>query len=80
VIIVDQKTSEIEEACRVLKYQPDIVEFQTFVREDAPDVHAYLFEPLHVTERVAEKSRKGVEGKRPLPKHRSIDRAIVVKK
>jgi hypothetical protein len=44
VIIVDQRTPEIEEACKVLKYQPDIIEFKTFIREDAPNVHAHLFD------------------------------------
>ncbi|HVP92568.1 MAG TPA: hypothetical protein VMS94_02365 [Acidobacteriota bacterium] len=46
VVIIDKKTSEVEEACRVLKCQTDIVEFNTFVRENAESVHAHLFEPL----------------------------------
>jgi predicted transport protein len=46
VIIIDQKTPEVQEACRVLKYQTDIIEFKTYVRENAETVHAYLFEPL----------------------------------
>jgi hypothetical protein len=47
VIMIDQKTSEVEEACQVLKYQTDIVEFRTFLREDAENVHAHLFEPIY---------------------------------
>ena len=46
VVIVDKKTPEIEEACKVLNYPLDIIEFQIFRREDAQTVHAYLFEPL----------------------------------
>jgi len=30
VIVIDQKTPEVEEACQVLKYKTDIVEFKTF--------------------------------------------------
>jgi hypothetical protein len=58
VIIIDLKTSEVEEACRVLKYQTDIVEFQTYVRENAEKVHAHLFEPLFEFERVKEEGEK----------------------
>lgn len=29
------------------KYQTSIVEFKTFVREDAKNVHAHLFEPIY---------------------------------
>ena len=50
VIIIDQKTPEVEEACQVLKYRTDIVEFKTFVRENAENIRAHLFEPLHAFE------------------------------
>jgi predicted transport protein len=70
VIIIDEKTSDVEEACQVLKYETDIVEFKTFVREGAENVRAHLFEPL----RVAEKPKPG--GKReeraPTPEHYRI--------
>jgi predicted transport protein len=46
VIIIDQKTPEVEEACRALNYRTDIVEFKTYVRENAESVHAHLFDPL----------------------------------
>jgi predicted transport protein len=58
VIIIDEKTSDVEEACQVLKYETDIVEFKTFVREGAENIRAHLFEPL----RAAEKPKLG--GKR----------------
>jgi predicted transport protein len=50
VIIIDKKTAELEEACYSLRYQPDIVEFKTFVREDDQNIRAHLFEPIHPTE------------------------------
>jgi len=56
VIIIDEKTSEIEEACGVLKYRTDIVEFKTYVREDDPNSYAHLFEPLSQAEEI-EKSK-----------------------
>jgi hypothetical protein len=50
VIVIDQKTPEIIDACRALKYQPHIIEFKTFIREDAANIHANLFEPLYEAE------------------------------
>lgn len=49
VIIIDKKTTELEEACYSLRYQPDIVEFKTFVREDNQNIRAHLFEPITIT-------------------------------
>jgi hypothetical protein len=56
VIIVDEKTKQVEEARRPLKYDTHIIEFKTFVREDAPSVHAYIFKPLY--EAVKREERK----------------------
>jgi hypothetical protein len=50
VIIIDEKTDELEEACNSLKYQPYIVEFKTFVREDNQNIRAHMFEPIHPIE------------------------------
>ena len=52
-VIIDEKTEEAKEAIRALKKlgHIDVVEFKTFVREDAPNVHAHLFEPIHAPER-----------------------------
>jgi len=52
VIVIDKKLPEIEEACRILKYQTDIVEFKTYVREGAEDIRAHLFEPIWVTKKI----------------------------
>jgi predicted transport protein len=50
----------VEKASKSLKKLADteIIEFQTFVREDAPNVHAHLFEPLYVVEEISEKGTK----------------------
>jgi len=58
VVFIDRKTKEVEEACQVLKYHTSIHEFKTFVREDAPNVRAHLFEPLYVLEEDAGKREK----------------------
>jgi len=57
VIVIDEKTAEVEEATRVLKYHTDIIEFKTYVRENAEAVRAHLFEPLHA-EKLPVKVRK----------------------
>ena len=46
VILIDEKTSETEDACHIFKYPTEIIEFKTYVREDAENVHAHFFEPL----------------------------------
>jgi len=66
IVIVDKKTSEIEEACKVLKYQPSIVELKIFSREDAENVQAYLFEPVSIVEKAIEKAK---EGEKLTPRH-----------
>jgi hypothetical protein len=59
VIIIDQKTPEVQEACQVLKYQTDIVEFKTYVRENAETVHIHSFEPLYAVQKSYGKRGKG---------------------
>jgi hypothetical protein len=58
VIIIDEKLPELDEACRVLKYHTDIIEFKTYAREDAENVRIFQFEPLYVTEG----GKRGKEG------------------
>ena len=43
VIVIEEKTRELEEACQSLAWQPRIVEFKTFQREDAHQVHVHSF-------------------------------------
>ena len=50
VIVIDQKTAELEEATQVLKYHTDIIEFKTYARENAENIRAHLFEPLYTYE------------------------------
>jgi len=48
-LIIDEVTPEVDKASKSLKKlaNTEIIEFKTFVREDAPNVHAHLFEPLY---------------------------------
>ncbi len=47
VVIIENRTQELDEALDLLKYSPiKIIEFQTFRRVGAEAVHAHLFEPL----------------------------------
>ena len=55
VIVIDQKTPEVESACKVLGIT-DIIEFKTFAKENDPKTHAYLFETLSDSRTVREKS------------------------
>ena len=48
IVIIEDKTQELDEALDLLKYSPiKIVEFQTLRRVGAEAVHAHLFEPLY---------------------------------
>jgi len=48
VVVIDQKTKELEEACNSLPpIEKYIVEFRIFERVDAGIKNAYLFEPLY---------------------------------
>jgi predicted transport protein len=60
----------VEKASKSLKKlaNTEIVEFKTYVREDAPNVHAHLFEPLYAVEKITVKGKE-VEGERILPEH-----------
>jgi predicted transport protein len=60
VVVIDNKTPDVEEACGALKYKPDIVEFKTFVGENGSSVHAHLFEPLSMLESTAKEDKRSV--------------------
>lgn len=51
VIIIDNKEDKLIEACENLRITPTIREFKTFLRENAPAVHAHLFEPIYSVDR-----------------------------
>jgi predicted transport protein len=64
VIVIDQLTDEVREVCRFLdKFDTHVIEFQTFVRDDAETVHAHLFEPLQVGPITRAEKKEGI--KRP---------------
>jgi predicted transport protein len=69
VVIIDQRTSETEEALQNLNPIPSIVEFRTYIRKDALNVRAHLFEPLYAAEKPLGKPTDRGEGKRPVPEH-----------
>ena len=45
--MINEKKPELEEATHVLNYRTEIVEFKTYVRENAESVRVHLFEPLN---------------------------------
>jgi predicted transport protein len=68
-IIIDEVTDEVREASKALKKlgETEVVEFKTFVREDAPNVHAHLFEPISGPTKISPPIKKVEE--RKLPEH-----------
>jgi predicted transport protein len=68
VVIIDQKNQETENACQVFKYSTDIIEFKTFVRENAENVHAHLIESLFSAEKTKQKETIKTS-QRPKPEH-----------
>jgi hypothetical protein len=51
VIIIDKLLDELEDAVNELPLESKTVQFQTFVREDAQNVRAHLFEPVYTAVR-----------------------------
>ena len=48
VVIIEEKTTELDEALDLLRYSPiKVIEFQTYIRQEAEAVHAHLFKPLY---------------------------------
>lgn len=47
VIVIDKLLDELEDAVSELPLKAKFVEFQTFVRDDAESVRAYLFDRIH---------------------------------
>ena len=62
VLVIDDITPEIDRANKSLKRlaNTEIVEFRTFIRENAPNVHAHLFEPLSMLESTAKEKETSV--------------------
>jgi uncharacterized membrane-anchored protein YjiN (DUF445 family) len=62
-IIIDELLNELREAVDELPLESKIVEFRTFVREDAPSIHAHLFEPLYEKAVLEVKIEESIEEK-----------------
>lgn len=60
VVIIDEKTPDVEEACQALKYAPEIVEFRTFVAENKPGNYAHLFDPLNIANEETSQSKEAI--------------------
>ncbi len=60
VVVIEEKTPAVLEACKILKKSCDtrILELQTFRRENAPIVRAYLFDTLYEQEALREDAIK----------------------
>jgi len=63
VVIIEEKTGEVLEACKILmkSCETSILEFQTFQRENAPNVRAYLFDTLYELEPAREGGKTQVQ-------------------
>lgn len=71
VVVIEEKTRDVLEACRILmrSYDTKILEFKTFQREDAPTVHAHLFETLAAPSEPMGEIKQLIEKKSKLPPH-----------
>ena len=64
IIVIDEITDEVKEVRKFLeKFDTQIVEFKTYVREDAETVHGHLFEPLYA--RPSKRLEERVKRERP---------------
>jgi hypothetical protein len=62
-IIIEMKTSGLDEALNLLRYSPiKIVEFQTFKSNNNRLIHAHLFTPIYTTERTPDPGGGGKKG------------------
>lgn len=88
VVLIDEKTDKIVDACQVLHPRPNIKEFKTFFREgvDPKKVHIHLFEPLYepkkpvikmeneLKEKPIERNIEDVKVRSKLPSKRGVKR------
>lgn len=54
IVIIDEKTPEVFEACQALRYSPEIIEFKTFENEDNSGKYAHLFLPIYSAKNLGE--------------------------
>ncbi len=67
IVVIDEKTIELEEAVENFKVEPDIVEFKTFVKEDDSKTYAYNFEPVYSEDKPSKETTSSK--KRDIPEH-----------
>jgi hypothetical protein len=70
VVIIDEKGENVKEASEGLKVEPLVIEFKSFIREDAPTVHAHLFEPVSMEKKTEKGSKGTTKPQRDRPPHR----------
>lgn len=59
IIVIDEETREIREACNVLRPKPRIIEFRTYAREKVGvNVHIHHFEPLQTVREDRKKAQR----------------------
>jgi hypothetical protein len=68
VIIIDKLLPELEDAVGDLPFESKTVQFQTYVREDAENVRAHLFEPIYAEAETQETTigKPSDKGEKPL--------------
>jgi predicted transport protein len=71
-VLIDEITDNVKEAISTLRKLgvTEVVEFRTYVRENAENVHIHMFEPIFeegISGRISEKGKKERE---PVPEHR----------
>jgi predicted transport protein len=67
VVIIDAKTPEVDEALQNLYPIPSIVEFKTYVRRDAHNIRAHIFESIYAPGKPTGKTLGRLEEKKPVP-------------
>lgn len=64
IVVIDERTEKLAEALEAFKYELEIIELKTFVRENAEKVHIHIFEPIHALKRLSERTGKKESGTR----------------
>ncbi len=76
VVVIDELNKEVKEACQNFKHDVQFVEFKTFVRENAENVRAHLFEPIYT---VVTKESKAIQKQLPVGTEATKPRRIGAK-
>ena len=63
-VVIDERTEKLAEALEAFKYELEIIELKTFVRENAENVRIHMFEPICAIKKLPEKTGKKELGTR----------------